>query len=40
LISVGGIILLRHDELVTHEGLSAASVPTSVKVVEAEAASD
>lgn len=39
LISVGGIILLRHDELVTHEGLAnAASKPRPINV--AEAASD
>jgi len=39
LISVGGIILLRHDELVTHEGLRPKSVAPPVNAPE-EAAAD
>ncbi|MHB8627753.1 MAG: MFS transporter [Aggregatilineales bacterium] len=37
LISVGGVLLLRHDELITHEGLGPASAPPPTKVPEAAA---
>ncbi len=37
LISVGGVLLLRHDELVTHEGLSVTGTRTPVSAPESAA---